>query len=224
MKGFEEMGDFIEGEVDLSMSVAGYIEAVRTRSLPGGGSVAALTGALAAALIGKVCRLTLGRPEFAAYEERTAEIDMAAARLEKEFEDLMVKDAAAYREVVMTYRLPKSTDDENDLRRAALEAAWKKAAEAPLRIAELSREVVGLGRALIGRSNRTTTADIGIAANLAYGAVEGAIIVVKDNLVKIKDRPWADEVLARAEKMAADAASDWEDIRYEVNELCACTL
>lgn len=210
--------------MSVDLSVAEFLSAVRNESLPGGGSVTALAGGLASSLLGKVCRLTAGRDEFLAYEDQTRQVWRECTFLDQAFLDLMERDAEAYRRVVAAYGLPKETDDQRAARARELEAAWQGAVETPAEIARRCRGIVELARKLVGRSNKTTTADVGLAAHLAYAGVEAAAIIMKDNLAKVKDEAFFKEHWDLAERLLVESAGDWEEIRIEINELCACTL
>lgn len=208
----------------MDLKVGDYLKAVGSKPLPGGGSVTALAGALAANLLNKVCVLTSGRPEFAEYESQTREIWAGCRELSDDLTALMERDRESYQKVIDAYRLPGKTVEEKKVRGEVLEAAWKEAVETPSEIAEKSARIIGLSRRLIGRSNKTTIADISLAANLAYAAVEAAVIIIKDNLNKVRDRPYLARKLEWAEKLVVQAASEWEDIKLEINDFCACTL
>lgn len=208
----------------VDLKVIDYLKTVGNQSLPGGGSVTALAGALAAALLNKVCVVTSGRPEFAAYEAQTQDVWASCRELNTALTALMEKDTQSYQGVIDAYRLPKSTPEELEKRLAALRAAWQEAVETPAQIAEKCARIISLSRRLVGRSNKNTIADVSLAANLAYAAVEAAVIIIKDNLNKVVDRQYRAEKLAWSEKLAVRAASEWEDIKLEINGLCACTL
>jgi formiminotetrahydrofolate cyclodeaminase len=210
--------------VSHHLSVRDFLAVIRDQPLPGGGSVAALSGALAAALLGKVCRLTLGRPEFAAYDAQTQAALDRCMELDGRFLDLMAGDEEAYTRVLTSYRRPKGALDENQARSEAIQAAWREAIDVPRRIAEACLEIILMADHLVGRSNRTTTADVAMAGNLAFGALETAVIIIKDNLGKVKDEAYAVEQRTWAENLAAKASGVWEGIRLRIDEHCGCTL
>lgn len=142
--------------------------------VPGGGSAAALTGALGAGLVSMVGALTA--------DERAAEIGAQGRELVTRLEDLAQADASAYDAVVRARRMPRQTDDERRARSAAVRAAMVGAASAPLEIAEAALEALALSEQMAPIGNPNAASDIGVAALLAAAAVRGALLNVRINL------------------------------------------
>lgn len=210
--------------MNIDIPISEFLTTVRNEPLPGGGSVIALAGALSASLLGKVCRLTSGREPFLEFEEQTQKIWRECKLLDNIFVELMQEDALSYQSVVNAYRMPQISKENIEQRRSVLETAWQNAVESPVRIAEKSLEVIKLSGKLVGKSNRVAVADIGVAANMAYGAAEGAVIIVKDNLTKVKNVDYVLEKIKWCEKLLNDAASQWGEIKSNLNDICACML
>lgn len=141
---------------------------------PGGGSAAALAGALAAALVAMVGRLTSSRKAYAAVAEEFRRITEEAERLRVELRRLADEDAEAYQGVMVAYKLPKETGQERQKRQEAIDKALLAAAEVPLRTARAAARVVELARRTAEAGNKNAVCDAGVAALLAVTGVTGA--------------------------------------------------
>lgn len=165
-----------------------FLDAVASEApTPGGGSVAALAGALAAALAAMVARLTQGRKRYADVQGQAEAIVEQAERLRASLTAAIAQDAAAYNGVVAACRLPKGTAEEEAARQAAIEAATVHAAEVPLATARQAVEALELvcEAARIGNVNAIT--DAGTAAYMAQAAFEGAAFNVRINAGQVQD-------------------------------------
>ncbi|MBS3164847.1 cyclodeaminase/cyclohydrolase family protein [Candidatus Woesearchaeota archaeon] len=165
---------------------------------PGGGSAAALSGALAASLVSMVCQLTLGREKFAAAEGKVRPAAAEAVRIRDRLAALMDEDARAFTAVLAAYRLPKGTEEEKAARTAAIQSALHLASSVPLECAELSFSVLELAEAVAPVGNQNAISDAGVAALLAEAAVWGALLNVDINAKSITDSTRAEELRKRA--------------------------
>ena len=165
--------------------------------VPGGGSAAALAGALAAALVAMVARLTIGRKAYAPVEGRAQEIQAAADRLRGELRRLVDEDAAAYTKVSEAYKLPKG----DPARVRATDRALLGAAEVPLTVARLSAEVLDLALEIGRIGNKNATSDAKVAEGLARAAIAGALENVRVNVEGLSDRGLGRELLEQAERL-----------------------
>lgn len=149
---------------------------------PGGGSVAALAGALAAALAEMVSNLTVGRKAYAAGEDamRAVRTETQAAR--QELVSLMRLDSEAFEAVLAARRLPAGSPKEEAARQEAMDRATLAAARIPLRTAVLAAGVARLARRAAEHGNPNAVTDAGTAAWLARAAGEGALLNVEINL------------------------------------------
>lgn len=161
---------------------------------PGGGSVAALSGALGAGLIAMVCRLSIGKKGCEAFtEELTSTVpkaDALAAGLLRRV-DL---DTEAFNSVMAAFKLPKQTDEEKSNRTAAIQDGYKEAVQSPIAIARECVAVLEISQNLLGKSNPNALSDLGVASQQAYAGLEGAIMNVKINLPSIKDENFKSEI------------------------------
>lgn len=156
--------------------------------VPGGGSAAALAGAMGAALVRMVVELTTGRPAAEAHESELTEVAIAAAQFQSELLSLADADAAAYAAVVAARRLPKDGEREREARRVQLDAALREAIRIPLATARAAAEVLALAERLVPIGNRNAISDVGVAALMAVTALRGAALNVEINLPYLDDR------------------------------------
>lgn len=150
--------------------------------VPGGGSAAALAGAMGAALVGMVAELTIGRQEYAEHEAAIAELRADAHARRDLLRDLAEEDATAYASVIHARRMPKDSQPELEARAAALRAAMVDAARVPMRTAVVAAEVLELAERIAPIGNRNAVSDAGVAAQLAAAALRGALLNVRINL------------------------------------------
>jgi glutamate formiminotransferase/formiminotetrahydrofolate cyclodeaminase len=165
------------------LTVRRLVERLATSDpVPGGGSAAALAGALGAALVGMVVELSTGRPGAVGHQEALAQIGGAAATARAELLELAELDAAAYAAVVRARRLPRESDDERQTRDARLADAVREATRVPLETARVAAGVFGLAELLAPIGSRNAVSDVGVAALLAATALRGAALNVEINL------------------------------------------
>jgi glutamate formiminotransferase/formiminotetrahydrofolate cyclodeaminase len=155
---------------------------------PGGGSVAALAGALAAALAQMVAGLTIGRKKYADVQDKAQAILAEADALRQKLTAAIAEDAAAYGRVMAAYR-QKELDEPT--RAAAIETATIGAGEVPLRVAHLSRDVVVLAQRIVEVGNVNAVTDAAAGALMAQAAVRVAGLNVKVNAVNLHDQALA---------------------------------
>jgi len=175
---------------DAAPTLNGWIdELAGAAPTPGGGSAAALAGALAAALVAMVARLTVGRKAYAAVEAQAREILAEAERLRAELRRLVDEDAAAYEGVSAAYKMPKS-----DARRAgAIDDALLAASRPPADVVKLGRRVLALAQTIEHIGNQNAASDARVAGMLARTAIDGATENVNVNLAGMSDRARAKE-------------------------------
>ena len=164
--------------------------------VPGGGSVAAYAGALAAALTHMVTGLTLGKKKYAAVESEIAGMAASAAALMEKLEGLVASDAVVYSAVSAAYKMPKGTEAEIDARKQAITTALLAAAEVPLETARACAGVADLAAAVAEKGNSNAITDAGVAALLAEAGCKGAAFNVRINIASLDDRS-AGEPLVR---------------------------
>lgn len=174
-------------------------------AVPGGGSVAALSGALAAALIAMVCRLTVGKAEYDPVQAELQAILRRVEPLEYELRALMQTDMDAYASVIRSYKLPKTTESEKRIRSAAIQDALKHASGVPLQVAELCATLTELAAAVAEKGNKNAASDAGVAMLMAEAGLRGAALNVSINLKAIKDTAFVSSHRARLSELLAMA-------------------
>ncbi len=174
----------------------GWIEALAGASpVPGGGSAAALTGALAGALIAMVARLTIGRKAYAAVEARAQTILTEADTLRGELRRFVDEDAAAYTRVSEAYKVPK----DDPARAARIDAALVGAARTPLEAARRADRLISLAREMGSIGNKNARSDAKVAEQLARAALAGALENVRVNVGALSEPSLGQRLLAAAE-------------------------
>jgi formiminotetrahydrofolate cyclodeaminase len=181
-------------------SIHEFAEVVASNSpVPGGGSIAALSGALSAALAEMVANLTTGKKKYIEAEPEMNEIKNKAMALRIKLLDDIERDSYAYNKVMEAYKMPKDTDEEKVLRNKAIEESAKTAAEVPLQVAQTSFEILPLAEAVVARGNSNAVTDGLVAAMLARTAVLSALLNVRINLDTIKDQDFVLEFKKKAD-------------------------
>jgi formiminotetrahydrofolate cyclodeaminase len=168
---------------------------------PGGGSAAALSGAVAAALLAMVAGMPKTRNGTA--EDRAA-LDAAlpaVAALRAELMDLIDRDAAAYDLVVTAYRLPKATDADKAARQAAIRDAMRVATDVPMETARAAAALVALARTVAEHGNPSAKTDAAVAVQMAMTAFSGAMANVEVNLDAAGDETYAAAVRAELRRL-----------------------
>jgi len=176
--------------------------------VPGGGSAAAVAGAIGAALVGMVVELTVGRPDAADHEALLDDVRAAAQRLRAELLDLAETDSEAYDAVVRARRLPRETEPEVEARTNAMTEATREATRIPLATAEAAAAVLELADQIAPIGNRNAISDVGVGAMLAAAAVRGAALNVRINV------PY----LAEGDPLAADASAELDRLLARADE------
>jgi len=154
---------------------------------PGGGSVAALAGALGAALISMVGNLTIGKKKYEDVEEDIKKIIGSSEKLRYELSQLIEEDVKVFNNFMATYKMPRETEDEKKMRTEKIQEALIEAARVPLKTAYKCLEIMILSQEAAEKGNINVISDAGVAVLMAEAALESAILNVKINLRMIKD-------------------------------------
>jgi len=171
---------------------------------PGGGSAAALSGSLSAALIQMVADLSLAKETLRPHHAAIAVLRDRAATLRGELLAMVDRDAQAYDDVMAAIRMPKGSPDEIAARKAALGRANVTATEIPLQAAESCATLMGLARDLAVRGNRNALSDAGTAVLLAEAGLRAALMNVLINLPGHPDPVAAAAIRERARDLGAE--------------------
>ncbi len=160
---------------------------------PGGGSAAALVGALGAALNSMVANFTVGREKFAAVEEEVRRQLSRSEELRGALQRLTQADTEAYGQVAAAQKMPRDSDEQKAARKAAMQRALKAAAEVPREAVKAAHGVVEIAADLGDKGNPNLITDVGVAAKFAVAAMECAALNVEINLAYIKDESYVEE-------------------------------
>lgn len=170
-------------------SLTGFVGSVASPSpTPGGGSVAAHAGTLAAALAQMVAGLTMGKKKYVAVDAEMREIAVRAAALGNTLSALVARDAAAYAVVAAAYKLPAESEAQQADKSAKIDDALMHAADVPLETAQACAAVAELALAVAERGNTNAASDAGVAALLAEAGCVGASYNVRINVVSLTDK------------------------------------
>ena len=185
-------------------------DAAANKPAPGGGSISALAGALAAAMSEMSANFTTGKKKYADVEDRIQELLVGLAGCRDALLDLVDKDVQAYGGVDVAYGMPRETDEEKAARKAAIGAALRGAMQAPLAVMRECGKVAGMAGRLVDIGNRNLITDVGVSAILAEAACAAARLNVEVNLKFIKDEQLTAETAAEMDALtgAATAARD----------------
>jgi formiminotetrahydrofolate cyclodeaminase len=184
-------------QVSLDRSATEYLDRLASSDpAPGGGSVAALAGALGAALLSMVCNLTVGKEKYRAVEGEVKDLLRAAESLRAELSGLAERDAAAYTKVAAAYKMPRETDEQRAERTEAIQIALKESAKVPLAAAKACYRVLELAAPVGEKGNVNVISDVGVAVALAEAGFQCAVLNVEVNLAGIKDEGYNQQVRA----------------------------
>ena len=172
---------------------------------PGGGSAAALEGALGAALTAMVCGLTVGKKKYAEFQELAESAQAKATDLKARFVDVMDRDTEAFNVVSAAFGMPKATDEEKAARSAAIQKGLEGCTKTPFEMMELAVETLELTASILGKSNDSAASDLGVSALSLRAAIQGAWLNVLINIGSLKDTALAEDYRAKGEALLAKA-------------------
>jgi methenyltetrahydrofolate cyclohydrolase len=187
----------------LDQPVGRFLDELASKSpTPGGGAVAALSGAMAAGLITMVCDLTSGKPQYAEFEAEAQALRERAEALRAELQQLAQADVDVFNHLSAAYKLPRTTEADAASRRAAIQKVTRQATEIPLRVARAATALLPLCTPVARHGNRTAVSDVGVAALLVQSAVLAALLNVETNLVALEDQIFVRQTRAQVEDLS----------------------
>ena len=199
------------------LTITEFLEKTATGSAtPGGGSVAALSAALAAGLSEMVANLTIGKKGYAASEVEMRALAEKARSLRDKLARDIDRDSEAYAEVLAAFQLPKNTDDDKKQRQQAIQKGLTAAASVPLSVAKDALIVMELAAMAVEKGNRNTVTDGAVAAMTARTAVLSAVYNVKINLGSIEDVDFKNDMMAQVEELEREAVKRENEILAKV--------
>lgn len=215
----EDEAVMAEKERLIRMTLKGFARETASESAaPGGGSVSAYMGALAAALGAMVANLSAHKR---GWDDRWKEFSDQAVKGQDIMERLLKlvdEDTAAFAKIMNVFSMPKGTEEEKAARAEAMEKATLYATQVPLRTMQTALEAMPLALEMARKGNPASASDAGVGAIAALAAVKGAQLNVRINAAGLKDSAMADSLTAEAEEIAKEAAEKEAEILSEVNK------
>jgi formiminotetrahydrofolate cyclodeaminase len=179
---------------------------------PGGGSAAAIMGAMGAALVSMVCNLTIGKKDYEQVDGAMREALREAEALRERLTAMIAADVEAFDGLMAAYKLPRASEEDKLARGRAIQEGLKRATDVPLSCAEACGQVIGLAKRIASIGNRGVISDAGVAALAAQAGLRSAALNVYINAPSIKDadfvqsrRSRLDGLLARCSEEGAQA-------------------
>lgn len=180
-------------------------ETASSNPVPGGGSIAAKSGATAAALVEMVIALTIGRKKYFDVEAKMQEMLVKIHPLQLRLLELMDEDAQSYNKVMKAYGLSKSNEEEKEQRLMSIQSALKGATQKPFEVAICCKEVLELAKEVVELGNSNAKTDGIVAAMTARTALLGALYNVKINLESIQDKEFVSSYQEKVDELTAFA-------------------
>ncbi|HBV89068.1 cyclodeaminase/cyclohydrolase family protein [Desulfosporosinus sp.] len=173
---------------------------------PGGGSVSAYVGALAASMTCMVANLTIGKEKYKEVEPEAKEILAEAETVLNNLKTGLSQDIAEFSNFMDVLKLPKGTDEEKAARAAKMQEVLVSATDTPLGISQNCFRVLQLAQKLAPIGNKGAISDVGVSAYLAESALKSAMLSVDINLPGIKDEAYQERVKAERARLFEQAA------------------
>lgn len=194
-------------------SVQTFLDELASKSsTPGGGSAAAVMGAMGTALVGMVCNLTIGKKGYEAVDADMQALLQRAEALRARLADMVRADVEVFDKVMAAYGLPKDSDEQKAARSAAIQEALKQATDVPMECARACAETIALSRIAAEKGNRNVATDAGVAVMAAYAALKSAALNVYVNTGSIRDKDFVDQRVAELEAILAANESATSEI------------
>lgn len=185
---------------------------------PGGGSVAALSGALGSALTSMVCNLTIGKKKYADVDEEMKKVLAQAEHMREQFTELVERDTHAFNKVIEAFALPKETDPQKALRAAAIREATKEATLVPLEVMKHCIDALALAQTVAAKGNANSVSDAGVSAIMLHAALEAAALNVRINLKSLNDPDFVGWKEDELQSLRSTGALMLEEIQGIVDE------
>jgi glutamate formiminotransferase/formiminotetrahydrofolate cyclodeaminase len=216
LEGFSQdqiLENRLAGALGREPSVGEFVAGVAApEAVPGGGSVSAFAGALAAALGEMVAGLTEGRKKYQEVEAQVKDLHMKLNAARSRLRELEREDSSAYRSVVDAMKLPRDAEEQKAARAEAIQSSTRRATEVPLSTARTAFEVLELLAALARIGNPNARSDAASGAQLAHAAFKGAQYNVLINIGSLKDKTFAESCRREAGELARKAGNILQEV------------
>jgi len=203
-------------------TLQGFLDTLASSSpAPGGGSVAALSGALGTALTSMVCQLTVGKKKYVEVEEEMRKVLEQAEALRPQFAALIDKDTAAFNKVMEAFALPRETEPQKALRTAAIRAATKEATLVPLEVMKHCIDALALAQQAASKGNVNAVSDAGVSALMLHSACAGAALNARINLNSLDEPEFVGWKSEEVESILNTSSMMLEEIQAIIEEKMA---
>ena len=201
-----------------SMKINSFLSELASSSpAPGGGSVAALSGGLGAALTSMVCNLTIGKEKYADVQDDIKKTLKQSEKLRKKLIELIDEDTNAFNNVMKAFKMPKETEEQKKKRSKAIQEGYKTAAQVPLDTAKACLQILDTAKTVAEIGNVKSITDAAVSAIMARSGVESAILNVKINLGSIKDEDFVKKISNELENILKNVSNKTQEILKIVN-------
>ena len=202
----------------VDLTVKDFLDKVAgSDPVPGGGSVAALNGAIASALAAMVASLTIGKKGYETHEELMRHIFDIGVQSKNVFVEDIDRDSEAYDSVFACFKMPKASDEEKAARSTAIQEATKFAALIPMQVARNAYELMNIIMDVARLGNRNAVTDACVAMMAARSAVLGALMNVRINLASLKDKEFVSKLQNEADALEQHACEKEKELLDEIN-------
>lgn len=197
----------------IDLTIKGFLDKTAgSDPVPGGGSISALNGSIAAALTEMVANLTIGRKKYAEVEDKMREVAGRMAEIRTVLANDIDKDSDAYDKVFAAFKLPKETDEEKAHRSNVIQETTKEAALVPMSVAENATAIMDTIAYVAHNGNQNAVTDATVAMMAARTCVLGALLNVKINLSSIKDEAFVKELSDKADRLEKEAIAKEQEL------------
>lgn len=185
---------------------------------PGGGSAAALAGAIGTALVIMVGNLTISSAKYAEAHEQARQLIVQLEEKLTSLERYVDEDTQAFTQVMLAYKMPKSTDEEKTLRSQSIQLAMQSASMLPMKVAAICMEVLEMSGQMLEIGNVNAASDAAVAGRMAHAAMWSAIYNVKINLGSIKDQNFVADMNKQVDRVVECSGELFTQLVHQANE------
>lgn len=188
-------------------SIDGFLDRLASKDpTPGGGSAAAIMGAMGAALVSMVCNVSFGKKGYETAEPELRNMLVRSEELRGRLAAMVAEDIAAFDGLMAAYKLAKSSDEEKTRRAATIQTSLERATRVPLECARACFEVVELARRAADLGYKHVISDVGVGVAAADAALRSAALNVFINAPSLKDRRFAETAIEEVERLVGNSA------------------
>lgn len=203
------------------LTVKGFLDTTAGKDpVPGGGSISALCGSIAAALTEMVAELTIGKKKYAEVEEQMKQLAERVQQIRQQLILDVDRDSEAYNVVFAAFQMPKETDEEKAARSAQIQEATKIAANVPMEVARRVYSLLSDIEEVVSNGNQNAVTDGCVAMMSARNAIIGALFNVRINLTSIKDEQYVADMTAEADRLEREVIEREAKVIEYTKEAC----